>query len=87
MKRSRKLNGHRKVCLGNAMERKRVHKEAFSVRLAEWFFMGEPDGTLYPTFCRPQFNERLTFAEFCRRAADELTQVASGFAIGLGEEK
>ena len=41
----------------------------------------------YPTFCRPQFNERLTFAEFCRRAADELTQVASGFAYGLGEEK
>ena len=47
----------------------------------------KPDGTIYPTFCRPQFNERLTFAEFCRRAADELTQVASGFAYGLGEEK
>ena len=47
----------------------------------------KPDGTLYPTFCRPQFNERLTFAEFCRKAADELTQVASGFAYGLGEEK
>ena len=49
--------------------------------------MSEPYGTLYSTFCRPQYNERLTFAEFCRRAAEELTHVASGFAIGLGEEK
>lgn len=49
--------------------------------------MGEPYGKLYPTFHRPQYNEWLTFAEFCRRAADELTQVASGFAYGLGEEK
>lgn len=49
--------------------------------------MCEPYGTLYPTFSRPQFNEWLTFAEFCHRAAEELTQVASGFAIDLGEEK
>ena len=49
--------------------------------------MCEPYGKLYPTLCRPQFNEWLTFAEFCRRAAEELTQVASGFAKGLGEEK
>ncbi|WP_337672029.1 hypothetical protein [Prevotella sp.] len=47
----------------------------------------KPDGTLYPTFNRPQFNAQLTFVEFCRRAAEELIQVASGFATGLGEEK
>ena len=47
----------------------------------------KPDGTLYPTFNRPQFNEQLTFVEFCRWAAKKLVQVASGFATGLGEEK
>ena len=45
------------------------------------------DGTLYPTFNRPQFNEQLSFLEFCRRAAEELILVASGFATGFGEEK
>lgn len=47
----------------------------------------KPDGTLFPTFNRPQFNEKLTFIEFCRRAAEELMQVASGLGTGLGEEK
>lgn len=47
----------------------------------------KPNGTLYPTFNRPQFNEQFTFLEFCRKAAEELMQVASGFATGLGEEK
>ena len=39
------------------------------------------DGTLYPTFCRPQYTESLTFSNFCREAAEELLAVA-----GLGEE-
>ena len=30
------------------------------------------DGTLYPTFNRPQFSERFTFQDFCQGAADEL---------------
>lgn len=47
----------------------------------------KPVGTLYPTFNRPQFNEQLSFLEFCRRAAEELIQVASSFATSLGEEK
>ena len=30
------------------------------------------DGTLYPTFNRPQFTEKFTFQEFCLQAAKEL---------------
>ena len=30
------------------------------------------DGTLYPTFNRPQFTESFTFQDFCQGAADEL---------------
>ena len=30
------------------------------------------DGTLYPTFNRPQFTENFTFQDFCQGAADEL---------------
>ena len=30
------------------------------------------DGTLYPTFKRPQFTERFTFQDFCLQAAKEL---------------
>ena len=39
------------------------------------------DGTLYPTFNRPQFTESFTFQDFCREAAEELYLVA-----GLIEE-
>ena len=34
------------------------------------------DGTLYPTFNRPQYTESLTFQDFCREAAEELLAVA-----------
>lgn len=44
------------------------------------------DGTLYPTFNRPHFDEHFTCNDFCRKAAEELMQVASGIATGLGEE-
>jgi hypothetical protein len=40
------------------------------------------DGTLYPTFNRPSFNEDFTFHDFCREAAEELLIVA-----GLVEKK
>ena len=30
------------------------------------------DGTLYPTFNRPQFTEKFTFQDFCLQAAKEL---------------
>lgn len=39
------------------------------------------DGTLYPTFNRPQYTESFTFQDFCREAAEELHAVA-----GLVEE-
>ena len=35
------------------------------------------DGTLYPTFNRPQFTESFTFQDFCQGAADEL-RIISG---------
>lgn len=35
------------------------------------------DGTLYPTFNRPQFSEHFTFQDFCQGAADEL-RIISG---------
>lgn len=35
------------------------------------------DGTLYPTFNRPQFSERFTFQDFCQGAANEL-RIISG---------
>lgn len=34
------------------------------------------NGTLYPTFNRPQFTEHFTFQDFCREAAEELIVVA-----------
>ncbi|WP_337639648.1 hypothetical protein [Prevotella sp.] len=34
----------------------------------------------------PHFDEHFTCNDFCRRAAEELMQVASGIATGLGEE-
>lgn len=34
------------------------------------------DGTLYPTFNRPQFSERFTFQDFCQGAADELRSIS-----------
>ena len=47
----------------------------------------KPDGTIYPTFNRPDYNEKLTFAKFCMEAAKELRQVAklADSATGLGE--
>ena len=35
------------------------------------------DGTLYPTFNRPQFSDSFTFQDFCQGAADEL-RIISG---------
>lgn len=40
------------------------------------------DGTLYPTFNRPQYTESFTFQDFCREAAEELLMMA-----GLGEKR
>ena len=40
------------------------------------------NGTLYPTFNRPQYTESFTFQDFCREAAEELLAVG-----GLIEEK
>lgn len=37
------------------------------------------DGTLYPTFNRPQYTEDFTFQDFCREAAEELLMVAGSF--------
>lgn len=47
------------------------------------------DGTLYPTFNRPRYNEKFTFQDFCREAADELYMIAGCFTkqnSGLVEE-
>lgn len=44
------------------------------------------DGTLYPTFTRPRYNEKFTFQDFCREAAEELLMVAGkSDYLGLGE--
>lgn len=34
------------------------------------------DGTLYPTFNRPQFTEKFTFQDFCLQAAKELCVIS-----------
>ena len=34
------------------------------------------DGTLYPTFNRPQFTEKFTFQDFCLLAAKELCAIS-----------
>lgn len=41
------------------------------------------DGTLFPTLNRPQFNERLSFVDFCTEAAAELFVVSNH----LGKER
>lgn len=74
----------------NATNKKRNDVQQRNPHVYEGVYINinrKPDGTLYPTFNRPQFNEQLSFLEFCRRAAEELMQVASGFATCLGEEK
>lgn len=74
----------------NATDKKRNDVQQRNPHVYEGVYINinrKPDGMLYPTFNRPQFNEQLSFFEFCRRAAEELIQVASGFATGLGEEK
>lgn len=74
----------------NATDKKRNDVQKRNPHVYEGVYINinrKPDATLYPTFNRPQFNEQLTFVEFCRRAAKELVQVASGFATSLGEEK
>lgn len=74
----------------NATDKKRNDVQQRNPHVYEGVYINinrKPDGTLYPTFNRPQFNEQLSFLEFCRRAAEELILVASGFATGLGEEK
>jgi hypothetical protein len=40
------------------------------------------DGTLYPTFNRPQYTEEFSFKDFCHQAAEELLNV-----LGLVEEE
>ena len=74
----------------NATNKKRNDVQQRNPHVYEGVYINinrKPDGTLYPTFNRPQFNEQLSFLEFSRRAAEELMQVASGFATGFGEEK
>lgn len=74
----------------NATDKKRNDVQQRNPHVYEGVYINinrKPDGTLYPTFNRPQFNEQLSFLEFCRRAAEELILVASGFATSLGEEK
>lgn len=74
----------------NATNKKRNDVQQRNPHVYEGVYINinrKPDGTLYPTFNRPQFNEQFTSLEFCRRAAEELILVASGFATGLGEEK
>lgn len=74
----------------NATDKKRNDVQQRNPHVYEGVYINinrKPDGTLYPTFNRPQFNEQFTSLEFCRRAAEELILVASGFATGLGEEK
>lgn len=74
----------------NATNKKRNDVQQRNPHVYEGVYINinrKPDGTLYPTFNRPQFNEQLSFLEFCRRAAEELIQVASSFATSLGEEK
>lgn len=74
----------------NATDKKRNDVQQRNPHVYEGVYINinrKLDGTLYPTFNRPQFNEQLSFLEFCRRAAEELILVASGFATSLGEEK
>lgn len=74
----------------NATDKKRNDVQQRNPHVYEGVYINinrKLDGTLYPTFNRPQFNEQLSFLEFCRRAAEELILVASGFATGLGEVK
>ncbi len=74
----------------NATDKKRNDVQQRNPHVYEGVYINinrKPDGTLYPTFNRPQFNEQFTCIEFCRRAAEELIQVASGFAYNLEEEK
>ena len=74
----------------NATDKKRNDVQQRNPHVYEGVYINinrKPDGTLYPTFNRPQFNEQFTCIEFCRRAAEELIQVTSGFAYNLEEEK
>ena len=74
----------------NATNKKRNDVQQRNPHVYEGVYINinrKPDATLYPTFNRPQFNEQLSFLKFCRRAAEELILVASGFATGFGEEK
>ena len=72
----------------NATDKKRNDVQQRNPHVYEGVYINinrKPDGTLYPTFNRPQFNKQLSFLKFCRRAAEELIQVASGFAYNLEE--
>ena len=74
----------------NATDKKRNDVQQRNPHVYEGIYINinrKPDGTLYPTFNRPQFNKQLSFLKFCRRAAEELIQVTSGFAYNLEEEK
>lgn len=74
----------------NATNKKRNDVQQRNPHVYEGVYINinrKPDGTLYPTFNRPHFDEHFTCNDFCRKAAEELMQVASGIATGLGEEK
>ncbi len=63
----------------NAVEKKRETAQQRNPHVYEGRYINvnrKPDGTLYPTFNRPQFTPDFTFKHFCLAAAEELLQVA-----------
>ena len=74
----------------NATDRKRNEVLRRNPHVYEGVYINinrKPDGTLYPTFNRPRFDEQFTCRDFCHGAAEELLQVVNGSVMGLGEEK
>ena len=63
--------------LENASKKKTVLRRNPHIYIGDFINVNRrDDGTIYPTFCRPRYDQDLDFAEFCRRAADELYIVA-----------
>lgn len=63
----------------NAVEKKRETVQQRNPHVYEGRYINvnrKPDGTLYPTFNRPQFTTDFTFKHFCLAAGEELLQVA-----------
>lgn len=63
----------------NATDKKRTVVTQRNPHVYEGQFINvnrKSDGTLYPTFNRPQFTDDFTFKHFCLAAAEELLRVA-----------